>query len=444
VGLLGALGVMVGITIGSGIFRTPTSIAELSGSPWYILLLWGVGGVVSLFGAFTFAELATLYPQSGGVYVFLREGYGRWLSFVFGWTYLLISKPLAAAGIATVMAEHLGQLLHIPMSVERDGAMVLTLGGQGVICGMLVVLTWINTRGVGLSAAVATWLTSWKVLALVAIVVLAVAMQAGDVRNFQSQASGVHWLAALGPIMAGIMWTYDGWADVGSIAGEVREPQRTLPRAFVLGTLLVMVLYIAVNSVYIWMVPLQEMGKLATVAPRVMGELLGGKGEAAVAAVIVLSALGATQGSIMTGARVTFAQARDGLLFRWLGGVHPVYRTPARSLWVQCALSCFSVVALRNFETFAGGFVFTIWIFYGLGGAAIFILRRKHPGPRVFACVGYPVIPAVFVLAAAAMTGLSVMSDPKQTGLWSQVLLIGVPVYCAWSGGRERVGGRAP
>jgi APA family basic amino acid/polyamine antiporter len=157
-----------------------------------------------------------------------------------------------------------------------------------------------------------------------------------------------------------------------------------------------------------------------------------------VAAIIVVSTFGATHGSIMTGARVTFAQARDGLLFGWLGGVHPVYRTPSRSLWAQCVLSCAAVIGLRAFETFANGFVFTIWIFYALAGAALFILRMKQPGERPFRCVGYPVVPAVFVLAGVAMTALSVLADPRMTSLWMKVLLLGVPAYCAWDGGRLR------
>jgi APA family basic amino acid/polyamine antiporter len=431
---------MIGITIGSGIFRTPTSIAAETGSPAFILLLWTVGGVISLFGALTFAELITMYPHSGGVYVFLREGYGRWLSFVFGWTYMLLSKPLAAAGIASVMAEHLGALIGHPMSEVVGGRLVLNPLGQGVICGLFIVLTWINVAGVRLGASITAALTALKVAALVGVILFALALWRGDSSNFTGVPSDKPWWLALAPIMAAIMWTYDGWNDIGSIAGEVKNPSRTLPVVFLLGTAIIVLLYVIINAVYIWMVPLSEMKTAPTIAPLVMGRLIGPPGATAAGVMIVLATFGATQGSIITGARITYAQARDGLIFRWLAGVHPTHLTPSHSLWFQCVLSCIAVITLRNFESFAGGFVFTIWIFYGLAGASIFILRAKRPdAPRPFRCIGYPVVPALFVLVAIAMTVLAIIDDWKTTSLWLGVLSLGVPVYFAW----ERLRGRA-
>ncbi len=433
VGLLGALGIMIGVTVGSGIFRTPTGIAQQSGDPWFILLLWVVGGVVSLFGAFTFAELAAMYPKSGGIYVFLREGYGRWLSFVFGWTYMLLSKPLAAAGIATVMVEHFGAIIGVRMTEVVDGVAVLNASGQALICGVLIVLTWVNARGMSLGAWITTGFTAAKIAALVGIVLLALALRSGDTANFTPMVSEKVWWLALAPIMGSIMWTYDGWSDIGSVAGEVKDPTRNLPRVYLIGTATIVLLYVVVNAVYIWMVPLKEMAQVTTVAPLVMDRLIGKGGATAAGVLIVLATFGATQGSIITGARITYAQARDGLMFRWLARVHPKHETPSASLWFQCVLSCIAVVALRNFEKFAGGFVFTIWIFYGLAGVAIFIFRVKRPDvPRAFRCIGYPVIPAIFVLVAVAMTVLAILDDPQTTLVWLGVLVAGVPVYFLW------------
>lgn len=451
VGMLGAIGVMVGIIIGSGIFRTPASIAKALDEPWTILLLWAIGGVVSFLGAMTYAELATMKPESGGVYVFIREGFGRCAAFVFGWTYMLITKPLAAAGIAVVMAEHALALADAP-----PGAIVnvwgLSIGAAPLLtCGVLILLTAINIMGMRLGAGVAAGLTGVKILALAAIVAVgAFALSTGAVAppthtpdpNFVSMGL----FAALGGVMASVMWTYDGWSDVGAIAGEVKNPAKTLPRVFLAGTILVTALYVAVNAVYIAVVPLSEMRQLDTVAPLVMERLLGSTAAITVTVVIVVATLGATHGSIITGARVTFAQARDGLLFRWLGGVHPRFRTPARALVVQCALSCAVLLSLKTFENLAGGFIFTMWIFYGLGGAAIFVLRIREPAAeRPFRCWGYPIVPGLFVASAVMMTILTINDLPWwQSVLWTGVLIAGIPAYVLWDRLTRRNGGSNP
>ncbi len=430
IGFWGASGVMVGVMIGSGIFRTPAAIADQLGSPWVILLLWVAGGVLSLFGALTYSELACMHPESGGVYVFLREGYGRCLAFVFGWTYMLITKPLAAAGIAVVFSEHVLRLFGVEVAAGSDPSARMRL----ITIGALVVLTAINVRGMVLGAGVALVLTLIKVAALSAIVVLGLAIGGGDAANLRGDSGGTTLMAALTPVMFAILWTYDGWSDVGAIAGEVRDPQRRLPLIYLTGTAGVMVLYLGVNAVYMWMMPLGEMRNVATVAPWVMDRLVGPAGGVAVTALVVISTLGSTHGSIMTGGRVTFAQSRDGLLFAFLSAVHPRYHTPAVALWVQLALSCAAVWFVGTFEKLAGGFVFTMWIFYGLAGAAVFILRARRPdAPRPYRCWGYPVVPAVFVAAALGMTVLSIIEDRDGTLPWLAVLAAGVPAYVVWS-----------
>lgn len=426
IGFWGATAVMVGIVVGSGIFRTPPAIAKETGSPALVLALWVAGGVLSLFGAFTYAELAVLYPQSGGVYVFLREGLGRAVAFVFGWTYMLVSKPLAAAGIAIIFAQHFNAMV---LGVDEHNQWAASL----TTSVMLIVLTALNVRGLKLGSAVAGGLTVLKVGALVAIVALALALRKGSAANFEPSAAPKPWLSALAPIMYGVLWTFDGWSDVGSIAGEIRNPQRDLPRAYIAGTVFLIGLYIAVNAVYIWLVPLAEMRAHDNVAPLVVERLIGAGGAAVVGAVVIISTLGSTHGSIITGARITWAQARDGLLFRSLGRVHPRYGTPAVSLWVQCVLSCAAVWYYGNFEDLAGGFVFTMWIFYGLAAAVIFVMRRRIPGERAYRCWGYPVVPLLFILAAVAMTVLSIAQEPGKTLAWLGVLAAGLPVYLLWS-----------
>jgi APA family basic amino acid/polyamine antiporter len=439
VGFWGAIAVMVGVVIGSGIFQTPPAIAQQLGSPWLILAFWLVAGLIALCGALTFAELAAMMPESGGVYVFLREGFGACPAFVFGWTYMLITKPSAAGGIVIVFADHFNTLTG------------LAWNPQYLTCGVLVLLTLINVLGVRGSARVAIALTAFKFAALAMVIVIGgvVALRqvlGGSAADGATDAAGVqamtHFasvpapktlLAAISPVMAAIMWTYDGWSDVGAIAGEVRDPERELPRIYFLGTVSVIVLYVLANAVYLWHIPIEAMREATTVAPLLIERLIGPAGAVAVTLMILVSTIGSSHASVMTGARVTFAQARDGLLFRFLGRIHPRYETPAVSLWTQCALSCVAVLILKDFANLAGSFVFTMWIFYGMGAIALFVLRaRRHAHPRPYRVPGYPVVPAIFVLASAAMTVLSIIEDPKTTLIWIGVLLAGVPVYLLW------------
>jgi len=436
VGFLGASAIMVGVMIGGGIFRQPATIAGELGSPTLILVFWAIGGLLALFGAMTYSELACMYPQSGGVYVFLREGLGRAVAFVFGWTYMLITKPFGAAGICVMFAESLNQFL----GQNWDLKFVTTIA--------LVALTLVNSFGVGIGAAVAKALTSAKVLALIVIVLLVAALRKGNVQHFESTPPPTTLLAAIAPVMAAVMWTYDGWSDVGAIAGEVKEPRRLMPRVFILGTVAVTVLYLLVNAAYIALVPLSEMRTIESVAPVVMDRLVGPVGAMAVVAIIMVSTLGSTHGSVLTGARVTYAQSRDGLLFKSLGYVHPRFRTPLVALWVQLALSCAAVWYQSDqgqpqqlFTKLAESFVFTMWIFYGLAAATVIILRIRQPErERPYRCWGYPVVPVLFILAAAAMTVLSIRADlldEKSRGMmtlpWLGVLVAGLPVYYIWN-----------
>jgi amino acid transporter len=442
-GFWGVTAVMMGIIIGSGIFRTPTDIAKEIGSPWMILGLWLAGGLISLCGAFTFAELATMFPQSGGVYVFLREGYGRFgrcLAFVFGWTYTLISKPFAAAGIAIIFGEN---VLRLFGGLTNDPE-TNTLRAKVVTSGVLVTLTWVNVRGVRLGTGLAGILTTLKVGALLAMVGLAFSIGNPTHTPFAvvepaSPTSAGVWYLAVVAAMSGILWTYDGWSDVGSLAGEIKDPKRRLPVCYIAGTAIITAIYVGVNAAYFWILPIDAIRAENNLAPKVVETLLGASAGAVVTALIVVSTLGSTHGSIMTGARITFAQSNDRLLFGVFRRVHPTYLTPDASLWIQLGLSLTALWALDGFTAMAEGFTFTMWIFYGLAGLALFTLRVSRPdAERPYRCWGYPIVPALFVTAAAAMTALSIWGAVKQDGWqaqplwWLAVLAAGVPIYLVW------------
>jgi amino acid transporter len=436
---------MVGVIIGSGIFRTPPALAAEFASPGFILALWVAGGLLCLAGAFTYAELAAMHPHSGGVYVFIREGFGDCTAFVFGWAYLVLVKPFAAGGIAFIFGEHINQLFGVHWDVRISTTI------------MLLSLTVINIRGVTLSTGFAGVLTFLKFGALAAIIALAIVLGRTDTSKLAAAPvpPSPDLIKSIVLAMSAILWTYDGWADVGSIAGEVKDPQRQLPRIYILGTLAVIGIYVAVNAAYFMLVPLEEMRsqRLAdsqfSVAPLVMERLIGPSGSIAVVLIVLCSTLGSSHASIMTGARVSYAQARDGLLFRFIAHVHPKWHTPDASLISQVLLSIVAVWFLGSFQALAESFVFTMWIFYAMAGAALFILRIKSPtAHRPFRCPGYPIVPALFVAAAVAMTILSITGDttPKQFDLlpflgthkhmatlpWLAILAAGVPIYSIW------------
>lgn len=421
IGFWGGSGIMVGIMIGSGIFRTPTSIAGEMGDTRLILLLWVVGGVLSLAGALTFAELGTMFPRSGGIYAYIYEGLGGTVAFVFGWTYMLLGKPLAASAITVVSVEHFNKLLGLNWNVPA------------MTCVVLIVLTAVNTVRVQLGAGLAIFLTSLKALALAAIIVLGLVLTGGSSTNLAAVDSPKPFLTALAPVLAAVLWTYDGWADVTSVAGEVRDPERLLPKILLVGTAVTVVLFVAVNAIYIYVIPLSEMRGVPWVVPLVMERLCGPVGATLATILVMISALGASHGSIITGARVTFAQARDGLLFRVLGRVHSRYQTPHVSLWCQAILSCIAVCFLKRFERLTAGFVFTMWIFYAGAALAMISLRIRRPDlSRPCRCWGYPVLPVLFIAASAFMTVLAIMASPAETLAWLGILVAGTPAYYLW------------
>lgn len=412
---------MVGIIVGSGIFAVPHDIAGELRSPALVLSLWVAGGVLSLFGALSFAELGTMFPRSGGIYVYLKEGLGAPVAFIFGWTYTVLTKPLAAGAIVKVFSDHLNPLLGVTWPPEI------------VPCVVLVVLTAINLVGVRLGTGVSIVLTAFKIAALLAIVGCAVVLGRGPGGGTLPPVPSKGILAAVTPVLYLVLWAYDGWSDVAAVAGEVREPQKNLPRILIVGTVATIVLYLAVNAAYMAVVPLEEMARTEAVAPLVMSRLVGPWGAKAMSIIILVSTIGSSHGAVLTGARITYAQARDGLFFRPLAHVHSRFQTPDVSLVVQMVLSCAAVLLFRDFNRLAEGFTFTMWIFYAMAAAAVIVLRKRRPDlDRPYRCWGVPGIPLVFIAAATAMTILSVVGMPEKTLPWLAVFVAGLPAYWIW------------
>ena len=425
-GFWSAIGIVVGVTIGSGIFRTPAVIAARVPDPMLMLTVWLLGGAISLCGALSVAELAAALPQTGGWYVYLREGWGRLAGFLFGWAELVLIRASATGAISTVFSEYLLRSLgYDPSAHDRATAYVAAV----TIVGAAVV----NIRGVQLGAAIAGVSTLAKCSALALIVLLSAALGGG------AGASTAHFTATAAPVDAGlfglalisVLWAYDGFADLSFAAGEVASPGRTLPRAIIAGTVAIVAIYLAANAAYLYVSPIEQVATSPLIAADTMRAIVGPVGVALVSVVVTISTFGALMSVMLTAPRVFFAMADDRLFFRRMASVHPRYGTPHVAIALAAALGA-AFVMTRTFEQLADTFVLSIWPFYGLAIAGLYRLRRTRPGlPRPYTVPGYPVLPGVFVAAVIYLVGNALVSDPLWTGVTFLIIAAGVPVYYA-------------
>src|SRR5438445_246482 len=430
-GLWSAVAVLVGSTIGGGIFRTPAIIAERVPAPLAMFGVWTLGGVLALCGALTYAELAALFPRSGGVYVYLREGFGRLPAFLFGWAELLLIRASALGAIATPFAEYFLRSLGLdPTRPPYDGAV------HWVAALAIVLTATLNYVGVRWSALLLNLTTAAKYGALALLVLLAFAVVGGGRGDF------THFASAGGPVAGGlfglalvsVMWAYDGWGDLSFVGGEVRDPERNLPRALIIGTGAVVTIYLLVNAAYLYLLPIGQMAHSPLVAADAAQIILGRLGVGLVSLVVMVATFSTLLGSMLTAPRIFFAMADDGLFFKHVARVHPRFQTP----WVAIVLTALLrliYASSRTFQHLADQFVVAIFPFYALAAAAVFTLRRRRPPallPRPVRVVGYPVVPALFVVATLYMLGNALWQDPLFTGLAFAVILAGIPVYYVW------------
>lgn len=428
-GLGSAVAVLVGSTIGSGIFRVPAGVAGTLGVPGPVIVAWVLGGLVALAGALAIAELAAALPRSGGVFTFLLEAFGPLPAFLFGWSELTVIRASALGAIATIFAEYLGYFLHLdPPTVRR------------VAAAAIIVIGGLNYAGVRAASAVMNVVTVAKFAAVALLGLLAFTASEGSAAHFTPLWTGGLPFSLVATALVPIMWTYDGWADLAFLGGEVRDPGRTLPRALILGTAAIVGVYLLLNAAYIYLVPLPEMAasKLvaATAAERI--PLLGGAGGAVVSALVMVSCFGTLNGSMMTGPRIFFAMADRGLFFPAIARVSPRFQSPSVAIGLATALGVVYVL-FNDFQQLADKFVLGIWPFYALAVAGVYVLRRTRPGlPRPYRTLGYPVTPAIFLVASVGMVANALATDPVNTGVTFAIVLAGVPVYAVWRGARSK------
>ena len=424
VGLFASIMVLIGITIGSGIFRVPATVAQSLPSPGPFLLVWILGGMLALFGALTLGELAALYPRSGGILAYLEEGFGPMPAFLFGWSQLVVIRASALGAISTIFAEYLGRF--VPVSAEQV---------HWVAAGLIIVVGVLNWVGVQRAAAVNNLATAVKYGALIGLVLLAFTAPTGSAEHFTPAWAGAISVSALATALVPVMWAYDGWADLSFMGGEVKDPGRTLPRALILGTLAIIAIYLLVNLAYIYLVPLSEMAQpqsgliAATAAERIPA--LGGLGARIIAVVVMISTFSSVNGTMMASPRIFFGMADRGLFFRGIARVSPRFRSPSTAIFLASSLGVLYVL-FNDFQQLAEKFVLGIFPFYVLAVLAVFVLRRRAPTlARPYRVLGFPVVPVVFLLGAVGMIGNALLTNTVDTAITFGIILVGIPVFYA-------------
>lgn len=422
VGLFAAIMVIIGITIGSGIFRVPAAVAQSLPASGSFLLVWIVGGVMALCGALTLAELAALYPRSGGVLAYLAEGFGPMPAFLFGWSQLVIIRASALGAISTIFAEYLGRFITLtPQQIHYVAALLIAAIG---------LLNWV---GVQRAAVVNNLATGVKYLALLGLVLFAFTAPTGSADNFSPFWTGAFSISAFATALVRVMWAYDGWGDLSFMSGEVKDPGRTMPRALILGTLLIIVIYLLVNAAYIYLVPLPEMAQpqsgliAATAAERIPA--FGGIGARLIAAVVMISTFSSVNGTMMASPRIFFGMADRGLFFKGIARVSPRFKSPSTSILLASLLGIVYVL-FNDFQQLADKFVLGIFPFYFLAVLAVFVIRRREPGlTRPYRVLGYPVVPLIFLLGTVGMIANALIKQTADTMFTFGIILAGIPVY---------------
>ena len=425
-----ATAIVVGTLIGSGIFLVPQEMMRAIGSSGLVYLAWIVGGLLSLFGAMTYAELSTMLPYTGGEYVYLRGAYGDLTAFLYMWTWFAVAKPASIASVTTGLARTLA-IFHafawletaafgVPFTVTW--AQIFAIAATWLITG----LNYLGIKKAGDFQLIFTWLKGILILVIAGFCFVA----AGHWSNFSTVFTGAK--GGFGGFMIALiaaLWAYDGWNDLTMVSGEVRQPEKSLPIALIAGLGIVGILYMATNAAIQYILPASAIAASPRPAVSALAVVTGPWGAALVSGVMALSIFVTLNGTIMSGARVPFAAARDGLFFRRMGDVHPRFQSPSTSLVVQALLTTGLLLAVGRFQQLFELAIFAEWLFYMITATTIFYYRRFQPAAKTYRVWGYPVVPLLFVAAAAVLLYYSFAENLQNSLLGSAVILLGIPLY---------------
>jgi APA family basic amino acid/polyamine antiporter len=428
-GLLDATMVNVGVMIGSTIFMTAGEVARLLPHPLWQLTAWVVAALFSLAGALTMAELGTRMPQAGGLYVYLSEAFGPAWGFFYGWALFVVIQTAAIAAVAVAFASYVGHFVTMS-GIAPQLLAAVTIGA----------ITALNVLGVREGVLTQNVFTSVKLVLTVGLIVLAFTFSSGTTANLVSAPAGsAGWhIGAFGAALICPLFAFDGWITTSYIGGELRSPTRTLPWAAALSVAIVAVVYLGLNGAYLHVLG-PSLASSRLVAADTARAVLGTRGANIAAALVVISAVGALNGMVLSGARISYAMADAGLFWRPAARIHPRFGTPAMALYAQGAVAI-ALVFAGGFEQLLTSCLFASWLFYALGGVAVFVLRRRMDLPRGYQVWGYPLVPAVFVLFAALLLISTVVAAPREAALGGGLLATGLPAYWLF----RRAGTAAP
>jgi len=427
-----ASAIVVGTIIGSGIFLVPAEMMQAVGSARLVYLAWIVGGLLSLGGAMTYAELGAMKPLAGGEYVYIRDAYGSLPAFLYAWTWFVVAKPGSVATIATGIVRILGTfpaLAFFSQAAIRS-PFVITYG-QLVAIAAAAFITWLNYLGVKKAGEFQLVFTVLKVLLIFGVALAGFTAASGTWRNFSTHFAGATGgLAGFMAALVAALWAYDGWNDLNMVSGEVRHPERTIPFALIAGVAIVAVLYMLNNAAVQYVLPADQIAASQRASSDATAVALGAWGAAIVSLGMALSMLVTLNGTIMSGARIPYAMARDGYFFKAMAEVHPRFHTPSVALIGQLILSVILLLFAGSFRELFSLTIFAEWLFYLIATSTVFVLRRKEPNTtRPYKTWGYPVVPAVFVAVAALLLYYTFTANLRNS-VWGCVLILsGIPIY---------------
>ncbi|MGC8759390.1 MAG: APC family permease [Bryobacteraceae bacterium] len=450
-GVWGAASIVVGTVIGSGIFLVPRKMVLETGSAELVFAVWVFGGLLSLAGALTYAELASMMPEAGGEYNYLKAAYGPFWGFLYGWTQMWVAKSGSIATLATGFFYYLANFrpelertaFVIPLPLGAGGAPLDVSAGQLLAIGVILALGWLNWFGIRVGGGVQVTVTVLKVLLIGWII--GVGLASPSAPHAGAALTGARGgVAGFFAALVAALWAYDGWNNLSMVASEVKSPQRNLPRALIFGTGAVMAIYLLTNVAYFRVLSPEEVAGSDRVAAVMMQRAIGPWGASLVSIAAMISIFAALNGSILSGSRVPYAMARDGYFFRRFSAVHERHAAPGFSILALSAWSAVLVLSGR-YDQLVTLVIFPSWILYGMAGAAVLVLRRKLPElPRPYRTLGYPAIPVLFVGVAGFLTVQTLLHSARESLLGLGLILCGLPFYLFWNRQRRAASGGRP
>ena len=422
--LLDATMINTGGIIGSGIFMVPATVAMLTGSSSLFFMVWIAGGIVSLFGALSVAELGAAMPRAGGQYVYLSEAYGPVWGYLYGWSAVAVINTASIAAVGVAFSEYL-----------RFFFPITDISIKGIAVATIVLLTIINILDVKSGARFQNVFTISKLGAIFGIIILGLVMEGGSNQNlspFFSDQSFTELVGPLGLAMVSVLWTFDGWIFITYVAGEVKNPGRNIPLSLIFCMLIVVSIYLLLNYVLIYTLGFTGMNGSDLVVSDAASVFLGNKGAAIVTLIILISLIGANNGFVLTSARINYAMAKDKLFFHQASQIHPRFKSPANALIIQCVWACL-LTFTGTFNQLITYIIFASWIFYGMSAGAVIILRNKKPDmERPYKTPVYPWIPIIFILFAIFLTINTIIEAPRDAAIGAGIILAGLPMYYYW------------